>query len=214
MSESNTEVEFEAVAPELEDAIEENPEAVARFVERLDLVNELLDVVELGTGALEDDMVAELSGTAATLAEAGDAAATTETVRLAASVGENGDELAAALQTLAELQRTGTLDDLVALADVVSLASGALEDDMVVELASTGSALGEVADEASDPKTVRGLTVLMRALGEASDPDDPPEPVGVRDVVRALRDSDVRTGVAYVISLAKALGAAMRRIPK
>ncbi|SFF77468.1 Uncharacterized conserved protein YjgD, DUF1641 family [Halopelagius inordinatus] len=211
MSDSDTEVEFEAETSELAHAIEKNPEAVARFVERLDLVNELLDVAELGTGALEDDMVVELSGTAATLAEAGDAAATTETVRLAESVGENGDELAAALQTLAELQRTGTLDDLVSLADVVSLASGALEDDMVTELASTGAALGEVADEASDPNAVRGLTTLMRALGEASDPDDPPKPTGVLDVFRAIRDPDVRTGISYVVSLAKALGASLRR---
>lgn len=211
MSDSNTDGEFEAEPSGLERAIEENPEAVARFVERLDLVNELLDVAELGTGALEDDMVVELSGTGATLAEAGDAAATTETVRLAESVGENGDELAAALETVAELQRTGTLDDLVALADVVSLASGALEDGMVTELASTGAALGEVADEASDRNAVRGLTVLVRALGDASDPDDPPEPTGVRDVIRAIRDSDVRTGISYVVSVAKSLGASLRR---
>jgi uncharacterized protein YjgD (DUF1641 family) len=211
MSESNAEPEFEAATTDLERAIEENPEAVARFVERLDAVNELLDVVELGSGALEDDMVAELAGTAATLAEAGDAAATPETVRLAESVGEHGDELAAALETLVELQRTGTLADLAALADVVSLASGALEDDMVAELAATGSALGEVADEASDPDTVRGLTVLLRAVGQASDPDDPPEPIGVRELLRALRDGDVRAGVGYVVSIAKSVGAAVRR---
>ncbi|SFR34835.1 Uncharacterized conserved protein YjgD, DUF1641 family [Halogeometricum rufum] len=211
MSESNSEVEFEAATTDLERAIEENPEAVARFVERLDVVNELLDVVELGSGALEDDMVAELTGTAATLAEAGDAAATPETVRLAAAVGENGDELSEALETLVELQRSGTLDDVVALADVVSLASGALEDDMVAELASTGSALGEVVDEASDPDTVRGLTVLVRAVGRASDPDDPPEPIGLRGVIRALRDGDVRAGVGYFVSIAKSVGASLRR---
>jgi uncharacterized protein YjgD (DUF1641 family) len=211
MSESNSEVEFEAETTDLERAIEENPEAVARFVEHLDVVNELLDVVELGSGALEDDMIVELTETAATLAEAGDAAATSGTVRLAESVGENGEDLAAALDTVVELQRTGTLDDLVALADVVSLASGALEDDMVAELASTGTALGEVADEASDPNTVRGLTMVMRAVGEASDPDDPPEPTGVRGIVRAVRDADVRTGIGYFLSVAKALGASLRR---
>lgn len=210
MSESSSEAGSEAATVDLERAIEENPEAVARFVERLDVVNELLDVVELGSGALEDDMVVELTGTAATLAEAGDAAATPETVRLAASVGENGDELSDALETLVELQRTGTLDDLAALADIVSLASGALEDDVVAELAAAGTALGEIADEAADPNTVRGTTALLRAVGQASDADDPPKPIGLLGTIRALRDGDVRAGIGYFVSIAKSVGASLR----
>jgi uncharacterized protein YjgD (DUF1641 family) len=204
MSESELDVD----TGELERVVAENPEAVARFVERLDAVNELLDVVELGAGALEDDMVAELSRTASTLAEAGDGLATDETVRLAAAVGENGDDLAAAMETLVDLQRSGTLDDLAALGDLVSLASGALEDDMVVELSRTGSRLGEVADEASDPDTVRGTTRLLRAVGEASDPDDPPEPVGAVGLVRSIRDPEVKAGLGYLLAVARAVGSA------
>jgi uncharacterized protein YjgD (DUF1641 family) len=188
----------------LEAAIAENPDAVAAFVRRLDAVNELLDVVALGTSALEDDMVAELAGTAATLAEAGDGLATEETVRLATLVGENGDELAASLETLVELQRAGTLDELVGFVDALSLLTAALEDDMVVELARTGSRLGEVADEAADPDAVRGLTRFVRAVGEAeAEGSDPVGPVGL---VRATRDPEVQAGLGHLLALARAVG--------
>jgi uncharacterized protein YjgD (DUF1641 family) len=198
--------EPDADTASLERVVAENPAAVARFVERLDAANELLDVVELGAGALDDGTVAELAGTATTLAEAGDGLATDGTVRLAESVGENGDDLAAALETLATLQRSGALDDVVALADLVSLGAGALEDDVVTELARTGSRLGEVADEASDPDAIRGLTTLVRALGDASDPADPPEPVGAVGLVRALRDPAVKAGLGYLLAVARAVG--------
>ncbi|WP_136592288.1 DUF1641 domain-containing protein [Salinigranum halophilum] len=188
----------------LEAAIAENPDAVAAFVRRLDAVNELLDVVALGTSALEDDMVAELAGTAATLAEAGDGLATDETVRLAALVGENGDELAASLETLVELQRAGTLDELVGLVDAVSLLTAALEDDMVTELARTGSRLGEVADEAADPDAVRGLTRLVRAVSDAETTGS--EPVGPVGLVKSTRDPEVQAGLGYLLALARAVG--------
>jgi uncharacterized protein YjgD (DUF1641 family) len=188
----------------LEAAIAENPEAVAAFVRRLDAVNELLDVVALGTSAFEDDMVAELAGTASTLAEAGDGLATEQTVRLATLVGEHGDDLAAALETLVELQRAGTLDELVGLVDALTLLTAALEDDMVAELARTGSRLGEVADEAADPDAVRGLTRLLRAVGDAEQAKS--EAVGPVGLVRATRDPEVKAGLGYLLALARAIG--------
>ena len=188
----------------LETAIAENPNAVAAFIERLDAVNELLDAVALGTDALEDDMVAELAGTAATLAEAGDGLATDETVRLATLVGENGDDLAAALETLVSLQRAGTLDELVGFVDALSLLTAALEDDMVAELARTGSRLGEVVDEAADPDAVRGLTRLTRAVGDAETTES--KPVGTVGLLRATRDPEVKAGLGYLLALARAVG--------
>jgi uncharacterized protein YjgD (DUF1641 family) len=195
----------------LERAIEENPEAVATFVRRLDAVNELLDVLALGSEALDDGMVAELTGTAATLAEAGDGLATEETVRLSASVGQNGDELASALETLVELERSGTLEDLESLAETVSLASGALDDDMVVSLARTGSALGEVADVAAEPETVRGIQTLLRGVGDAGEGQDELTPVGAVGLVRALRDPEVKAGMAFLVALARGVGREIER---
>ncbi|WP_267641490.1 DUF1641 domain-containing protein [Haloarchaeobius amylolyticus] len=189
---------------ELTAAIEENPEAVAEFVSRLDAVNELLDVLELGTSAMDDEMVMRLAKTGSTLAESADAVATPETVRLAEAVGRDGEDLAAAVETISELQRNGTLDDLAAMADLLALMNGAVDDDMVMRLAKTGSSLGELADTAAEPDTVRGLERMLDAVGDASVEES--EPVGVIGLAKATRDPEVKQGLGYLLALAKALG--------
>ena len=189
---------------DLESIIAENPEAVAAFVDRLDAVNEFLDVVALGEGALTDEMVAELAGTASTLAESADGLATDETVALAETVGGNGTELREAMETLIELQRSGTLDELAELAGVGSLATAALDDEMVRSLAGTGSALGEVADTAADGDTRDGLKTLLAGVGAAQRSD--PEPVGALGLARGVRDPEIQYGLGYVLAISKAIG--------
>jgi len=189
---------------DLEAAIQQNPEAVAEFVEHLDAVNELLEVLSLGESALSDEMVRELSATGSTLAESADGLATDETVSLAETVGENGDELQDALETLLALQRSGTLDELAELAEVGSLATAALDDEMVTSLAGTGAALGEVAQTAADDDTRDGIETLLAGLGEAE--REPAEPVGPVGLLRGLRDPDVQYGLGYLLALAGAVG--------
>jgi uncharacterized protein YjgD (DUF1641 family) len=189
---------------ELATAIEDNPEAVATFVERLDAVNELLELLELGTDALDDDMAVSLAGTAATLGESADGLATEETVTLAESVGEHGESLGDAIETLATLQEQGTLDDLVELAEVVSLLGDALDDDMATSLAGTGASLGELADAAADGETRDGLTTALGAVGDAQ--SEEVSRVGTLGLVRATRDEEVQAGLGYLIVLARALG--------
>jgi len=188
----------------LEAAIAENPEAVADFVRRLDAVNELLDVVALGESAMTDEMIVELTGTAETLAASADGVATDETVRLAETVGENGDDLTDALETVVELQREGTLDDLAELGNVAGLANAALTDEMVVSLAGTGSSLGELADTASDDHTREGLTTLLDSVGAAEQAE--PSAVGAIGLAKGLRDPEIKQGLGYLLAVAKALG--------
>jgi uncharacterized protein YjgD (DUF1641 family) len=189
---------------DLEAAIAENPEAVAAFVERLDAVNELLDVLSLGESALDDEMVRELSATGSTLAESADGLATDETVALAEAVGENGDDLRAALDTLLGLQRSGALDELAELAEVGSLATAALDDEMVASLAGTGAALGEVAQTAADDETRDGVETLLKGVGEAE--REPPERVGAVGLLRGVRDPEVQYGLGYLLAVAGAIG--------
>ncbi|MFB6211809.1 MAG: DUF1641 domain-containing protein [Halobacteriales archaeon] len=192
-------------------AIEDNPEAVAAFVERLDAVNELLDVIELGQAAMNDEMATELSQTATLLAESADGLATPETVQLADRVGENGADLASALETVVELERAGTLDDLAEAAGTISLARAALDDDMVTALMGMGSGLGELADSASEPATVDGLATLLTAVGEASDADEPPARLGMIGLLRALRDPEVKRGLGFVVQIAAKTGQELDR---
>jgi uncharacterized protein YjgD (DUF1641 family) len=198
----------EADRDALEAAIEENPEAVAEFVDRLDAVNELLDALALGGDALDDEMVTELADTGSTLAESADGLATDETVELASAVGTNADDLADALETIVALQRNGTLDNLVELAELASLATDAMDDEMVTSLAGTGSDVGELADTATDPDTRRGLERALGGIGSAERADA--EPVGMLGLARALRNPDVRAGLGYVVAIAEGLGQSTR----
>ncbi|WP_247007056.1 DUF1641 domain-containing protein [Halorientalis litorea] len=194
-------------APEdtdLEAAIAENPEAVAAFVRRLDAVNELLDALALGESALTDEMARDLADTTATLAESADALATDETAALAETVGQNGDELGDALDTLLTLQRAGTLDDVVKLAEVLSLLTAALDDEMVRSLAETGGALGEVADTAADEDTRDGLETVLQGVGAAEREES--TRVGLVGLFKSARDPDVQHGLGYLLAVAKAIG--------
>ncbi|ATW89571.1 uncharacterized protein YjgD (DUF1641 family) [Halohasta litchfieldiae] len=205
MADSQQEVDGEAVeATDLEAAIAENPEAVADFIERLDAVNELLDVVDLGTSAMTDEMVVELSGTAETLAASADGIATDETVGLAESVGENGGELQEALDTLVDLQRSGTLDELAELGDVVSLGTSAMTDEMVRSLAGTGSSLGELADTAAQDDTRDGLTAMLNSVSAAEQAET--VAIGPVGLMKAVRDPEIQHGLGYLLAIAKALG--------
>ena len=203
---ADTTADAEGADPEadLEAAIAENPEAVAEFVRRLDAVNELLDVLSLGENALTDEMIREVAGTTATLAESADGLATEETVGLAETVGENGAELEAALESVLELQRTGALEELVELGGVASLLSSALDDEMVASLASTGASLGEIADTAAGADARDGIETTLEGLAAAE--SEPPERVGPVGLLGAARDPEVQYGLGYVLAIARAIG--------
>nr|WP_237561369.1 hypothetical protein [Halostella pelagica] len=59
---------------------------------------------------------------------------------------------------------------------MLSLGESALDDEMVTSLAGTGTALGEVAQTASDDDTRDGIETLLESIGEAERTS--PEQVG------------------------------------
>lgn len=191
-------------AADLEAYVAEHPEEVVRLLERLDVVNDLLDVGAVATAAMDDEMVESLADTGTNLAMAADGMATEETVALGESVGSNATELADGIETVARLQRTGTLDDLAEFAELAALAKAAMDDEMVTSLADTGSRIAEVADTAADDDVATGLEDVLIALGETSAED--PEPVGAVGMVKAMRDPEVKAGLGVILSLARALG--------
>ncbi|MDG5777571.1 DUF1641 domain-containing protein [Haloarculaceae archaeon H-GB2-1] len=193
----------------LESLVAENPEEVARFLERLGLVNDLLDTAELATSAMDDRMVQELTGTATNLGAAADGMATEDLAKLGESTGENAAELADAIEGMAKLQRSGTLDDLLALGDAVALGTAAMDDEMVMKLTATGSKLGELADTAADDDVARSLEAMLEALGEAS--DEEPTAVGAFGLLGAMRDPEVKQGMGFLVAVARALGRKRRR---
>ncbi|UHQ98047.1 DUF1641 domain-containing protein (plasmid) [Natrinema zhouii] len=211
MSESEPEPANEtadAGKPTLEQLVADNPDEVARFIEHLGVVNELLDTADLATTAMDDRMIEDFAETTTNLGAAADGLATPEAARLGEATGENADDLADAIEALARLQRSGALDDLLAMADLLALASNAMDDEMVTDLAATGTRLGEVADTAMDDDVARTLESLLEAVGEAG--SEPAEFVGPIGVVKALRNPDVKAGLGFLLSLAKVLGRTTR----
>jgi uncharacterized protein YjgD (DUF1641 family) len=163
-------------------------------------------IVSLAGGAMDDEMVMELAGTGDLLVESADGLATRETVELADSVGENGESLSEAVDTIVELQESGTLDDLAGAAQIVSLAGGAMDDEMVTTLAQAGNNLGEVADAAADPAAARGIEMLLQSISESCVHEEPPERMGVIGLTKAIRDPDVQRGLGFWMSVAKNAG--------
>ncbi|MFB6165250.1 MAG: DUF1641 domain-containing protein [Haloarculaceae archaeon] len=182
----------------------ERPEEVARFVRNLAGVNDAMDTAALAGAALDDEMVQTLAATGTNLGAAADGAATPELAQLGEAAGENAADLADAIEGLARLQRSGTLDDLLALADVAALATAAFDDTMVESLTATGTRLGELADVAADDDVADGLESVLRAVGEAE--GQPAEAPGLLGLARSMRDPEVQRGMGFVLAIARALG--------
>ena len=193
-----------AVPPELVQAVEENPEEVARLVQNLDQVNDLLDASAVATAAMDDGMVMRLTEDGSALGAAADNAATPQLADLGEAVGDNADSLAEGVETVVQLQETGTLDDLAAFANTVSLLQAAMDDEMVMKLTETGSRLGELADTAADDDVAGGLEDVLYAVGDAT--SEEAEPVGIVGLAKALRDPEVKAGMGVALNLLKALG--------
>ena len=119
------------------------------------------------------------------------------TEELTAAIEENPEAFATFVRNLE------TVNELV---EVAELGTAAMDDEMVAELARTGSSLGELADSAASDDTRSGIQVLLRALGEA----DANGPVDRYDVWEGLRDGEFLAGVRYALSILRSLGRAVK----
>lgn len=114
---------------------------------------------------------------------------------LVAAIEENPEDAARLVQNLDQV------NDLI---DVSSLATSAMDDEMVMTLAEKGSRLGEVVDTAGDEEVAAGLESVLQAVGDAT--DEEPEPVGILGLLGAMRDPDVKRGLGVAVNLLRALG--------
>lgn len=101
MSETQPEPEAvdvdEETMAELAAALDGNEDALVEFLSRLDTINDVLDVVDLGTQAMDDEMVVMLADTANAAGTLADTATEPETVRgiesLLHAVGDSAGDL-------------------------------------------------------------------------------------------------------------------------
>jgi uncharacterized protein YjgD (DUF1641 family) len=126
-----------------------------------------------------------------------DAASETVPDAVATAIAEDPEAAAAFVRRL---------DDVNELLDVMALATAAADDEMVASVAGTAASLGELADEAAEPETINGARTLLRALGDAGDPETTYRGVGALGLLRALRDPEVKRGIAFLVALARGIG--------
>ena len=196
--------ETEPVPPAVREAIADNPETVAALLEQSGQLSALLDALALVTDSLDDEMVESLTSDATTLGLAATELAGEETVELSSAVGRNGDDLADAVERVATLQRSGTLDRLTEIADAVALLTDAMDDEMVETVAATGTSMGEIADTAADDEVHRGLVRMLEGVGAAG--AEEAEPIGPVGLLGALRDPEVKAGMGYLVAVARGIG--------
>ena len=118
------------------------------------------------------------------------------------------EELTAAIEENPEAFATfvRNLDTVNELVEVAELGTAAMDDEMVAELARTGSSLGELADSAASSDTRSGIQVLLRALGDA----DANGPVDRHDIWDGLRNGEFLAGVRYALAIVRSLGRAVK----
>lgn len=172
----------------LDRAIEENPDAVIDFVERLDRANAVLDTTSLATSTIDDTLVDGLAETGAALFGGG-GDTTGSPATLATAVGANAADLERALRTLSRLERDGTLDELAAAGETLREVEDAIDE--------------ETVELASDPAVAADVGHLLRAIETAEEHE---EALGTLALVGALRDDEVQQGVSYLVALARSLG--------
>lgn len=177
--EANHEDDGEAA---LRAALAEYGDEYAAAVEHTDELVEVLETAILVVASADDEDVEHVTDSLVALTNAVDALTTDETVALAERVGEDGDELAAMTGRLVALERSGDLEELLALAELA-------------------------AELELDGDTIHGMNRVFAAVGDAEGrPESDRESVGLLGLVRSLRTRDVRAGLGYGIAVVKALG--------
>jgi len=163
---------------ELKEALAAHSESLAAIIAQTDELDDAFTTAVLIAATADEDELEHIASSTANLIAAADGLSTEETAALAADLGESADDLADALEAVLELQRAGALDELIALAKMLS----ALE---------------------VDTDTVDGLNELLSAVGTAQ---RDAEPVGILGLLGQFRDRNVRAGIGYIVAILKEQG--------
>lgn len=199
----------------LEEAIQENPEEVARFVQNAGLLNELLGASQMAFEAADDHVVTSVSNKTATLIESADGLAQDGTPELAGVLGANADEFRSAAEKLVRLEQNGTLDQLGEAGEAVKMATDAADDQVIASLANFAQFEVELLHTMADERIITAVETITSAVGdvcqecEGEDGLPPRAKLGLRALLFGggpLKDPDVRRGLGYVFEILRAIG--------
>jgi len=146
-----------------------------------------IQAITLVRDGMTDTMVSKNASMVSALAEIGVEAA--------------GPEVLDSLQQLKNLSRSGSLKILVQAADALALMSNVVTDSMVQKTASIVCAL---AEEVTAPHTANILKSTITCVSKTIQHHaaQPPKP-GIINLLAALRDPEVQSGLIFMTTLAK-----------
>lgn len=167
-------------------ALAEYGDEYAAAIEHTDELVEVLETAILVVASADDDDVEHVTDSLVALTNAADGLTTEQTVALAERIGEDGDALASMTERLVDLERSGDLEELIALAELA-------------------------ADLELDDDAIHGMNRVLGAVGEVErQPESDRESIGLFGLARSLRNADVRAGLGYAVAVLKALGRSRR----
>lgn len=98
------------------------------------------------------------------------------------------------------------MDNLVEIADTLSLRTEAIDDEMINSLSKLESSIGELVNKTSDTETAKNLKIILDSLSETDNVGNQPEKIGILGLLKALRDPEIQRRLGFFILITKLIG--------
>ena len=118
-------------------------------------------------------------------------------------VEENEEILAKAVEKLIWLEKSGSLDALIDLVSLIKLIQDSISDAVVLKHAEVITDLGLISAKFTNDRAL----MLLNAIGDAICMCEKElKPAGIKDLITALRDPDVKVALGMILNILKQLG--------
>jgi|Deesub1362B_J571_1020462.scaffolds.fasta_scaffold00177_54 uncharacterized protein YjgD (DUF1641 family) len=166
-------------------------ENLRKLTESGDVMEALLSTVKVVMDAPTDTTIASVASTLEKLMLIADTAA------------KNSEEIVSAINKLIWLERSGTLDALISAGALIKIMQDSITDEVVARNAEMLANLGLIMSKLSDEKAMNMLNAMADAICRC---EGDIKPAGFRELIKALRDEDVKKSLGMLLNLAKELG--------
>ncbi|MEM2325276.1 MAG: DUF1641 domain-containing protein [Archaeoglobaceae archaeon] len=122
---------------------------------------------------------------------------------IAKKIEENKDAILSVIDKLLWLEKSGNLDAILGFASLIKIFQDSLSDAVIDKTSEVLSNLGLLSAKFTNDRSL----MLLNAIGDAiCRCEREPKPAGIIEVLKALRDPEVRKTVGLLLNIAKELG--------
>ncbi len=173
-------------------------------------MKKIVDQIESIAGAaavsLTEGMIVRLAELAERAGDLVDAATSPEMMELIQQARQSAPALTGALRRLEQASRTGALDTLLDLAEVLQAARVSMSDAMIARLAETARSAAEAGDLLVTSGVMERAPALARSISGAWDEaTSDSRYVGPLELLRALRRPETQLSLKFLLALARRL---------